>query len=64
MTISIISTTRAVRRRPVRLFSLEGVGAPSPLLEGEDIETSDGEVWFHPYDGSAPWRLKEPAHGG
>ena len=27
---------------------------------GERVEMSDGSAWFHPYNGSAPFRLRAP----
>ena len=26
-------------------------------MPGEDVYTSDGDVWFHPYGGQAPVRV-------
>lgn len=33
-------------------------GQPAPLVPGEDV-TSEGETWFHPYSGAAPYKVED-----
>ena len=56
----ILARVRAVRPRPEPY-----PGAPVYLTAGEDVTTSDGQTWFHPYSGAAPHRVetKEPRRG-
>ena len=49
-TPSIVSTTRGTATRK----------GYQDAYAGERVEMSDGSVWFHPYNGSAPFQLRAP----
>lgn len=50
---TIITIERAVRPVPSRRPWL----GETELVPGEDITTSDGQTWFHPYGGQRPVRV-------
>lgn len=56
----VIRTTVTTRQRPTpRPWGVEPQ-APGAWLPGEDVLTDDGALWFHPYNGSAPWKVETP----
>jgi hypothetical protein len=43
---------------PQPAFREYGTGVAS-LKSGEEVETADGQTWFHPYDGGKPWKVED-----